>query len=306
MAEIPLPVGVTSDGMLLAHNSAAIEQSRLYREAVPSTSVGVDANGTAIAETEATAADDDSFGTQKILKSEERVRVFALTAGSSLVYTDNALTRRGERADTFAVVDVAANWSPRIGQDLEASFGLRASMFRYHKTPDFDFQNLGFGAGLAWNPPSWRGTSLFARYDFTELFGGDGHQILMDHNLTLGVQKSVALGRSHGFTIGLAGVAGLSDPGAAQRSQIGAFLGYHLQLTRALGADFLYRPAVHFYTDSGRIDANQILSWNLRYRFTDWAELNASFGYGFNRSDSSVFDYNVLTTGVGLGVNVRF
>ena len=110
----------------------------------------------------------------------------------------------------------------------------------------------------------------------------------------------------HGFTVGAVGIIGLSDPRSAERSQLGAFLGYHLQLTRRLQTEIFYRPAVHFYTDSGRADFNQIISWNLRYRFNDWAELNATASYGLNRSDRSVFDYNVLTTGASVALTLRF
>jgi hypothetical protein len=293
--------------MLLAQNSSAIEQSRLYREAAAPGVARVDANGNALPEAASTSSGDDSFGAQKILKTQERRRTFVVTGGTSLVYTDNvALTRRGKHDDVFAVVNAGIDWSPRLGQNVEGSFGAHASVFRYDKTEALDFQNFGLSAGVAWNPPALRGVTFFGRYDFTELLDRDGDEILMDHTLTLGVQKSVALARSHGVIFGATAVFGISDPSAAQRSQIGAFVGYHLQLTRKLQTDLLYRPAVHFYTDSGRADLNQILTWNLRYQFTEWAELNASVTYGVNRSERAVFDYNVLTTGASLGVIIRF
>lgn len=293
--------------MALAQNDAAIEQARLYQQAIPPVSIGVDANGTALAETESTSSDDDSFGAQQILKNQERARTVVVSGGASAFYTSNVgLTRRGEHEDAFAVVDAAINWSPRIGKDLEASVSLHASLFRYDKTPELDFENLGFGAGIVWNPPRLPGVGLFARYDFTELLGRNGRQILMDHSLTIGAQKFFALGRSHGISAGVTGVVGLADPGVAQRDQIGALINYHLQLTRKLDTDIFYRPALHFYPDAGRVDFNQIFSLNLRYRFTEWAELIASFSYGANRSDHSVFDYNVLSAGGGAGVNIRF
>ncbi|MDQ6655923.1 MAG: hypothetical protein M3Y80_08935 [Verrucomicrobiota bacterium] len=295
------------NGMTLAQNESAIEQSRLYRETIPPVSVGVDANGTAVADTESTSSDDDSFGAQQILKSQERQRSFTVTGNASVVYTDNvALTRRGEQDDVFGVVDAGINWAHIVSNNLEANVGFRASIFRYDKAESLDFENLGFGMGLAWAPPGLKGFSLFGRYDFTELLNRDGDQILMDHTLTLGVQKAVALGRSHGFTFGATAMFGLSDPSAAERSQLGAFIGYHLQISRKLETDFLYRPAVHFYTGASRTDFNQILSWTMRYRFNGWAELNATLSYGVNRSDHSVFDYNVLTTGAGIGLIVRF
>ena len=298
---------VSADGMALAQTNAAIEQSRLYQQTTSPVAVGVDANGTAVADTQSSSSDDDSFGAQKILKAQEKIRSFVVTGGASLGYTSNvALTRRDTRNDIFAVVDAGIHWSPRLTESVQGTFGLRASIFRYDKTESLSFQNLGASAGVAWSPPGLRGVSVFGRYDFTELLNSDGDEILMDHTFTIGAQKAVSLGRSHGFAVGATAMFGFSDPSAAQRNQIGGFFSYRLQLTRHLESDFLYRPAVHFYTDSGRVDLNQIVAWSLRYHLTDWAELNATISYGVNRSERSVFDYNVLTTGAGVAVAIRF
>ena len=290
-----------------AQADAAIEQSRLYRDTSAPTGVGVDANGSALPAAEATNSSDDSFGAQMILKNQEKLQPFVLSGGASLLYTSNvALTRSGTRDDVFAVADAGVAWTPRLPNNLEASIGAHASIFRYDRTSALDFESLGFGVGLSWNPPMLRGASVFARYDFTELLNRSGNEILMDHTLTLGAQKAFVFGRSHALTIGAVGTVGISDPYAAQRDQLGAFIGYHLQLTRSFDADLLYRPAVHFYNASGRTDFNQVLSCNFRYRLTRWADLTASFSYGANRSDEAVFDYNVLTTGVTAAVDVRF
>jgi hypothetical protein len=293
--------------MALAQNSAAIDQARLYRDATAPRSTGVTADGMALPEAEPTAPPDDSFGAQMILKNQERVRSFVLTGGASFAFTNNvALTRRAERHDVFAVVDAGIGWSRQINSELEGNFAAHASIFRYDRTPALDFENLGFGAGLTWAPRRLAGASVFARYEFTELLDHDGDQILMEHALSVGVQKSISLGRSHGFALGAYGTVAFADPEGAQREQIAAFLSYHLQLTRKWETTFLYRPAVHFYTDNGRTDFNQIISVALRYRFTEWADLNLSFSHGLNRSDESVFDYGVITSGAAITLGIRF
>jgi hypothetical protein len=303
----PLPLGVDANGMTLAQTNAAIEQSRLLQQSTPPVRMGVDANGVAIAEVDSTESDDDSFGAQTILKTQERPRAWVVSGGVSVIYTSNvALAAEDAKGDTFMVASAAGGWSKRLSPTVEANAGLHASVFRYADATELDFQNIGFGAGLNWTPPKLRGVSLFARYDLTELFGSDGDHILLDHVLTVGAQKTVVFGRSHSLALGVIGSAGLADPGAAERSQLGGYLGYRLQLTRKLETEFLYRPAVHIYTDSNRADFNQIISWSLRYRFNDWANLNAFMTYGLNRSDRSAFDYNVFTGGAGIGLNVKF
>jgi len=303
----PLLPNVTADGMLLAQAQPIVDQARLHEQAQPAAKPTVTADGMALPEAEPSASADDSFGDQKILKTQERVRTFVVTGGAALFHTDNvALTRSGERDDLFAVVDAGIGWSPRLSPTLEANVAFQASVFRYDRTPELDFQSLGFGAGLSYTPRNRWGRNFFARYAFTELLSRGGDEILRDHSFTLGLQKNIAFGRAHGLALGALATLGLSDPSVSERQQIGLFLNYHLRVARNLYADFLYRPAVHFYTANGRTDFNQILSLGMRYQFTDWAEAHASFSYGANRSDRSVFDYDVLTTGFGLRVNIRF
>ena len=232
---------------------------------------------------------------------------FAVSGGASLGYTSNvALTRRDQRDDSFLVANAALSWSPHLGGELAPSLGIHASMFRYNKTSALDFQSVGFGAGLAWNPRKWPGVGFFGRYEFTDLLSKDGTEILQDHSFILGAQKTIALGRAHALSFGIAGVIDFSTPGAAERDQLSGFVGYHLQLSRKLNTDVLFRPAANFYNNSNRIDFNQLLSWNLTYEPTTWAQFSASLSYGANRSNHSVYDYNVLGGVAGIGAAVHY
>jgi len=283
----------------------AIEQARLFQRTPEITNTSVNADGMALGE--ATPSSDDSFGDQAILKSQPRPQNFILSGDASIFSTDNvALTPRDTTSDSFFLVHAGGSWTHRIGRMIEAQIGASASTFRYNDISEFDFTNLGLGAGLFWTPDNLHGVALFARYDLIELLNRHGHEILQDHEFTLGAQKTFALGRSHAVTIGATGMAGISDPATAQRDQLGLFAGYRLQLTRALETELFYRAAVYFYNDHGRTDLNQVISWNLRYRFSAWAEANAFLSYGDNRSNHSVFDYDVFTGGGGIGFTVRF
>ena len=237
---------------------SAIDQSRLL-QSVPETAPvsAVDANGNSLGET--TNLEDDSFGAQMILKDQERVRPFSLSGGSSLYYTSNvALTRRDALDDIFAVVNASGTWTRAVHPEVELQIGLQASAFRYNRESQLDFNDLGAGLGLSWAPQTWRGVGLFARYDFTELVDRHGNEILRDHQFSLGAQKVFALGRAHAFSLGALGSVGISTPAAAERNQVGIFAGYHLQLTRMLATDLLYRIAGQSYSESNRLDLNQV------------------------------------------------
>jgi hypothetical protein len=120
------------------------------------------------------------------------------------------------------------------------------------------------------------------------------------------VPKIVVLGRSHSLNFGILGSVGISDPFAEQRDQIGFALGYHLQLTRQLGADFGYRHSWYFYNSNDRHDLNQVISLGLHYSITPWASLNAFSSFATNYSNESAFKYNVFSSGGGLGLLIRF
>jgi hypothetical protein len=287
-------------------NSSAIEQSRLFQQTPTALSTSVNADGTAVGDV-ANTSGDDSMGAQQILKEQPRVLTFSVGGDASAFYTSNAaLTRRDTTDDMFFVVNGGASWTPPLGNHLEAQLAARGSLFRYNDNPTLDFESLGAGAGITWTPPQLAGVAVFARYDFTELLDRDGREILNDHEFTMGAQKVFALGRSHAIVAGITGAAGISDPSSAQRDQVAAFIGYHLRITRSFDTDLLYRFAYYFYNDSSRADRNQVFTWNFRYHITDWADATAFFSYGNNNSNRSVFDYDVISTGGGLGFNVRF
>ena len=287
-------------------NDPAIEQARLFQKTPALTNTSVTADGMALGNADDEPA-DDSFGDQVILKSQPRPQSFVVSGDASIFYTDNvALTRRDTNDDSFLVLHAGGSWNPRIGPNLEAQFGAAAATFRYRETSELDFTNLGFGAGLFWTPEHLPGIAVFARYDFIELLNRHSDEILQDHEFTLGAQKVFVLGRSHAFSLGATGMAGISDPHSAQRDQLGLFAGYRLQVTRSVDTELFYRASVYFYNADGRRDLNQVASWNVRYHFTPWAEASAFVSFGSNRSSQSVFDYDVLTTGAGIALTVRF
>jgi hypothetical protein len=287
-------------------SNAQIEQSRLFQRTVPQTP-NVNADGMALPQGEESQSTDDSFGKQQILKTEEKVRDFTLGASASEFYTSNAaLTRSDTISDSFFVGTVGLSWTPRINNQLQMQLGARASIFRYSDTSHLDFQSVGGGIGAVWTPPHAWGIGLTARYDFTELIDRHSNEILQDHEFTLAAQKIVVLGRSHALSFDLIGSAGISDPFAQQRDQIGFAIAYHLQLARNFVADLGYLHSWYFYNDGGRVDLNEVFSLALRYYVTRWAAVEAFVSGAVNNSNRSAFDYNVFTSGGGVGLTIQF
>ena len=267
----------------------------------------VNPDGMALPEGENVISEDESFGAQQILKTQQKIPEFTLGGSVSSFYTNNvALTRSNTISDSFLVGAAFLNWTPRINSELQFQFGAAASIFRYWDTTPLDFENIGTGVGLLWTPQNCWGIGILGRYDFIELLDSANNEILQDHEFSVALQKLIVLGRSHALTVGVIGSAGISDPSSEQRDQIGFALGYHLQLTRKLGSDFGYRLSGYFYNKGGRDDLNQVFSLGLHYYITPWASVDSFLTGAVNSSNRSAFSYDVISTGGGAGLTVRF
>jgi hypothetical protein len=282
-----------------------IEQARLFKELPTSTNREVEANAAVPGDEDTTS--DGSFGEPLILQSQPRIRTFVITGDASVFYTNNvALTPHHRIDDAFFVSNAGVSWTPQIAPRLEGQIAAHTSIFRYDKTPALDFQGLGLGAGLFWNPDHFAEVGLFAHYDFIELINRHSEEILRDHEFTIGAERVFPLGRAHAFVAGASLMAGVAAPESAQRDQAGVFLAYRLQATRSLGFEFVYRFAGYFYNDPRRTDRNQLLSVSARYRLLEWADINAFFSFADNRSDDPAFSYDAVTNGGGLSATIRF
>ena len=179
-------------------------------------------------------------------------------------------------------------------------------MFRYDKASELDFERISAGIGLNWFVPPMRGIIAFGHYDFTQVWNRDGAQLLQDHEFTVGAQKTFALGRSHFLATGIAGVLGISEPRSQERNQAAINAAYHLQITRSLDADLVYRYAAQFYDQDERMDHNQTLSLSIGYSPRRWVRLSGLISGARNDSNRGQFSYDVITLGGAIGCVIRF
>jgi hypothetical protein len=286
-------------------SSSSIERARLFQN-TPNAAGSVDANGTLLPIDE-TDSSDDSFGTQVILQKRERVRTVLITADTSVQYTDNAaLTPHDKIDDVLFVTNAAISWTPRINPHLEGQIAAHTSIFRYNTTSVLDFENLGFSGALFWTPEHCNNIVFSARFDFIELLDRHSDEILRDHELTVAAEKTFAVGKHQTLTLGATLMGGIAEPSSAQRQQAGVFADYRWQITKALDLDLYYRLAGYFYNRADRTDCNHVLSGSIRYRLSRYADLNGFVSFGSNRSDTTDFDYDVITAGGGIVVVFRF
>ena len=285
---------------------SSINQSRLFTAPTAGPGSSIE-NGEEESSEESATSGDESFGTQLILKNQERPRPFTVFGDVSVFYTNNVdLTPDKTRSDTFVVANAGAAWRQSITRGLVTDVSLGGSIFRYNRASELDFERISAGTGLSWVIPNGRGIVAFGRYDFTELIDRHSDELLQDHEFTLGAQRTFAFNRSHFLTAGVSGIVGISTPHSQQRDQTAAFAGYHLQISRSFSADVLYRYAAQFYADDGRIDNNQTLSLSLGVALSRWARVDGILSGARNDSNRSAFSYEALNGGGALRMSVRF
>jgi len=251
---------------------------------------------------------DSDLGQQWILKRMERTPSFFFSGGVDGFYTNNvALTRNGTQDTGFLHAHANASWLPQITPNLKGELSFEQATFRYADFGALDFDSQTFTAGLTAYCPHLPDVSFFARYGYIRLLNVSSYdEFFTEHTFTLGFQKVWRLTQSHYFYAGWASQFDIAHPVNAQRDEHGAFVGYHINLTRCLAADVYYRSAYYVYNQASRNDWNNLASATLSYQVTSWLTANASVSYAFNRSDKSVFDYAAFNGGGGVYLNASF
>ena len=252
--------------------------------------------------------DTENFGVQQLLREEAEPRPFQAFAEVAAFVTNNvALTPRDTLADAFLVATFGMSYKRPLTRGLAFDAGAQVSTFRYDDFPQLSFQSIDAGLGLTYHAEPLGGVDFFARYNYNELIGDEsGEAFFHNHTLALGLQKSVVISPAHSVFAGVSGLLGFADPKSAERSEIAAYAGYHVNVTRKLDGGLLFCSALYLYTEDHRRDWNQTLSLGLRYRVTEWFSASVSSYFGWNRSNRSAFEYDVVNGGGAVTLSVQF
>ncbi len=287
----------------------AIEQSRQF--AKPPTSPDTNAAGSAADFPELTdgGTGDDAFGAQVIMKEQPRVKPFTAFAEVAAFFTNNVgLAKRAREQDGFMIASVGAAYSRALPKNLRVDLGVRSSVFRYAEYRELDFQSVDASVGLTWSPPALRGTELLLRYTFTDLTTAEhGDEFFKNHAVLAGAQKAISISRAQIAYGGVSAQWSWADPREAGRDEYSAFIGTRVQATRSIDVDLFYRYGRFVYREAkGRQDDNHSISLTARYAPAEWFSISASTFGGFNRSNRSQFDYDVLNVGCAVQGAIRF
>ena len=301
-----------------AADNSSIERSRLPDPTLPlsaqSLTLGDSAAGgdtTSQALAPATSGDAD-LGVQSLLKvGTPRPQPWSIFADGGFVNTTNvALTKHHNQDDTFAVSEVGVGYEWRATDRLSLTATVRQQYFAYDRFDQLDFGALSAGAGLSYALPQnllGGGLLISTQLSYTRLTArGFDNEFYRSGTLSFGAQKVITIGRAQLVSLGGDVLLGISVPHVPEREEFGLSSAYIVQLTRHLSLQAGGRAAYFDYADIDRNDFNLTLSGGATYAFTSWCSVGATISGTVNRSDRSVFDYNVFNSGASVFFRLRF
>ena len=254
-----------------------------------------------------TTPGNTDIGLQLILKRNEALRPFRLFADAAGYYTNTVgLASHAKQGDAYVLASFGASYERKLTPALSLEITVRESLFRYDAFNQLNFESLNAGAGLSYEIQKLWGIALFGRYNFERLTNHDlSEEFFHNHTLTAGLQKTFAFGSGHFLYAGYSSVFGFADPVPAERDEHGLFAGLHVDLGHKFTGDLYYRAALFDYAGN-RNDFNQTVNASLAWNLTKWASVNASASFTVDRSNHSSFNYDVLNTGGGISLRIRF
>lgn len=295
-------------GLPVVAQEARVEQARQFQNLGEPRRIETSQAATS-AVTSVEGTDPESFGIQQMLReAEESPKSFRAFAEISAFVTNNvALTRRNTVADSFLVATFGFESRHPLPKGFQWETSLRLSTLRYDEFRQLDFNSIDLGTGVNYHSGILGGIDLYARYNFNALLTVNTNDtFFQNHTITAGVQKLVPFSQAHYGFFGASGQVGFADPKESERSELAAYAGYHLAVTRQMETDLLYRYGYYIYSLGSREDHNHTLSLGLRYRFTDWFSAAGTSYFVWGRSNREVFNYDAGTAGGALTFSLQF
>jgi hypothetical protein len=284
------------------------DQAQLIRDQPNANGPQVSVNGVEGDHAVASPNDPD-LGVQQILKHRDEYQPFSITLSTPIYYTSNvALANSGEMSDLIVAPAVGAYYDPRFTKTFYGHVGVREQLFYYNDNPVFDFGSFDVEAGFSYYLPQFYNLVLRAMYDYNRLTTKDTFNAFFEnHSIIVNAELPFRFGRAQRLAIGVdANVSMTGEPDGPRRHDFDVYVGYGVNLTRALTLDVVGRVVTRDYVLTDRVDVSGILALSATYRLTPWWSASAISSFARNRSNHSVFDYDVVNAGGAMSFNVKF
>ena len=256
-----------------------------------------------------TSPNDADLGDQQILKRTEGYQPFVASVSVPFYWTSNvALTNSGEQSD-FLVSPVAAiAYQPQINRNLSAYVSVREQLFYYDRFSSLNFGSFDVEVGLTYTVPELHNLILRAGYDYNRLTKKNSFDdFFSNHIFSLSAEMPFRINRAQQVSIGLdTNISAGADPEGPRRHDFDGWVGYSVQLTRALSIGANGRIVLHDYVQTDRVDVTEMVGLNATYTITKYLTASAVGSFAANQSNHGVFDYEVGDIGGAVSFSIRF
>ena len=267
-----------------------------------------DVNGVADDGRAEASPNDPDLGEQEILKRAEHYEPFTATLAAPFYYTSNvALARHHAQGDFLVAPAASFTYAPRLTRTLYGEITVGQQMFYYDRFSGLDFGSFDVRVGLAYSLPQLHNLTLRAQYDFNRLTNDSFREFYSNHTIFLTAELPFRIGRAQQVSFGAStNLSFYATPDGPQRHEFDLYVGYAVNLTRALSLDAVGRIFIRDYVNGDRTDVSEVLALSATYRFTRWFSGGLVSTYASSQSSDSVFDYNVANVGGAVNFAVKF
>lgn len=251
---------------------------------------------------------DPDLGEQLLLTPADKYRPFSVGAGYSATWTSNAFyTPNSPSSDMLMSAYAEAIALPHLGGNYFFEGSANITGYRYFRNPILDFNSLEATAGLLKVFREFHDVGLYARYEFTYLFGTNGGDLLSEHSIATGLRKTFQFSRANAlFVAAEADFALGGGPGYALAHNFSFFAAHQLEWSRYFQTSLFYQMNIYDFLENGRADLRNSVGLNLGYKPLKWLTISATSWLGWNASNQSEYDYFVANLGGSITASINF
>ena len=252
---------------------------------------------------------DSELGEQVMLIPASSYRPLTLLAQISGQWTSNAaLTDTDELEDFYVRSEVGAAYLPRLTGNLYGELSAGYEFYRYTDHSRLDFDSLEARTGLVHVFRELGDLSAWARYNYTRLTSGRGHdELFTDHGIEVGFFKPISISARHsGYFSYISEFSIDANPGFSQYHRHSAIVGHEWLATDKLSVRSFYEGAYLDYHERGRDDFAQYLGLSVSYDITRTISVSVGGTYTINNSDIAGGDYESGNVGGTLGFKIKY
>jgi Putative beta-barrel porin 2 len=252
---------------------------------------------------------DDDLGQQLILKETPKNRPFRAYMDQFALWSNNAANvASGEQTDWMWGQRVGLGWQQKIAGHWFADVSVSQGMYRYRRTSALDFEAMEAMASILDVEPRFWNVVLVGAFGFTRITNNQFEDSLLNSlSGRLGAQRLILLDRKNSIQVALSADWDLTnDVEQVFRDEYSLDIAYKYKFTRDLSLSLAYRMTHFNYREVPRSDLLHVIGATVSYTPKNWMEVYATASYALNDSNIDFFDYETTSSGVGLGMKLKF